>query len=232
MKKKKKIKDKIIVTGSEGLIGKSLVKQLSKSFNLVKVDLKLGHDLTDEKKVIKIINSNKDSVGLVNLFSINPQPNDLKQDLFSISIESLRSYLEINTIALFSVCRAYAKVCPNKSSIINFSSIYGVNSPKHFVYEKGFTKHIGYTISKSSVIGMTKYLATYLAPKIRVNTIVPGGIQNNQKKEFISKYSSQVPMKRMMKRDELLGAVEYLLSPKSSYVTGSTVFIDGGWTAW
>ena len=98
MKKKKKIKDKIIVTGSEGLIGKSLVKQLSKSFNLVKVDLKLGHDLTDEKKVIKIINSNKDSVGLVNLFSINPQPNDLKKDLFSISIESLNGDVGCNKI--------------------------------------------------------------------------------------------------------------------------------------
>jgi len=229
---KHKIKKKVIVTGSEGLVGKTLVKQLSKSFSVIKIDLKLGHDLLDEKKVIKIMNSNKDSIGLVNLFCINPQPNDSTKDLFSISINSLRDYLEVNTIALFSVCRAYAKVCPKNSSIINFSSIYGVNSPKHFIYEKGFTKHIGYTISKSSVIGMTKYLSTYLAPTIRVNTVIPGGIEDGQKKEFIRKYSSMVPMERMMKKNELIGTIEFLLSPKSSYVTGSTVVVDGGWTTW
>ncbi len=226
------VKKKIIVTGSEGLVGKTLVKQLSKSFSIVKIDLKLGHDLLDEKKVIQIMKSNKDSIGLVNLFCINPQPNDTSKNLFSISIDSLRNYLEVNTIALFSVCRAYAKVCPKNSSIINFSSIYGINSPKHFIYDKGFTKHIGYTISKSSVIGLTKYLSTYLAPKIRVNTVIPGGIKNDQKKKFIRKYSSMVPMKRMMKKDELIGAIEFLLSPKSSYVTGSTVVVDGGWTTW
>mgnify|MGYP001451296044 CR=1 FL=1 len=226
------VKQKIIVTGSEGLIGKTLVKQLSKSFLVVKIDLRLGHDLLDEKKVIQIMKSNKDSIGLVNLFSINPQPNDISKDLFSISINSLRDYLEVNTIALFSVCRAYAKVCRENSSIINFSSIYGINSPKHFIYDKGFTKHIGYTISKSSVIGLTKYLSTYLAPKIRVNTVVPGGVESNQKKKFIRKYSSMVPMKRMMKKNELTGVIEFLLSSKASYVTGSTFVVDGGWTTW
>lgn len=225
-------KKKIIVTGSEGLVGKTLVEQLSKSFSVTKVDLKLGHDLSNEKTVIDIMNSNKDSVGLVNLFSINPQPNDTSEDLFSISLDSLRSYLEINTISLFSVCRAFAKVCPKYSSIINFSSIYGINSPKHFIYEKNYSKHIGYTISKSSVIGLTKYLATYLAPTIRVNAIVPGGIEDDQSQNFKNNYSSLVPMKRMMKKNEILGAVEFLLSSKSSYMTGSSVVIDGGWTAW
>tara|TARA_B100001063_G_C16620192_1_gene480329 strand:- start:94 stop:780 length:687 start_codon:yes stop_codon:yes gene_type:complete len=227
-----KIKKKIIVTGSEGLVGKTLVKELSSSFCVVRLDLKLGHDLTDEKKVIELMKSNKDSIGLVNLFSLNPQPYDLSEDLFSISIDSLREYLEINTVALFSVCRAYAKYCQNKNSIINFSSIYGINSPKHFLYEKGFTKHIGYTVSKSSTIGLTKYLSTYLAPNIRVNTIVPGGIENNQKKIFKKKYSSMVPMRRMMKKKELIEVVKFLLSSGSSYVTGSTITVDGGWTAW
>lgn len=227
-----KNKKKIIVTGSEGFIGKSLVRELSKSYFVVKVDLKLGNNLLSEKEVIKIMKSNKNSIGLINLFSINPQPNDFKKDIFSLSINSLKSYLDTNIIALFSVCREYAKVCPVNSSIINFSSIYGINSPKHFIYDKGFTKHIGYTISKSSIIGMSKYLATYLAPKIRVNTIVPGGVENNQKKKFIKKYSSIVPMKRMMKKNELHTAVEFLLSSKSSYITGSTLTIDGGWTAW
>lgn len=232
MQKKNKIKKKIIITGSEGLIGKTLVKQLSKSFSIIKIDLKLGHDLSNEKKVIKIMNSNKECIGLVNLFCINPQPVNTSEDLFSISIDSLRDYLEVNTVALFSVCRAFAKVCPKNSSIINFSSIYGVKSPKHFIYNKGFTKHIGYTISKSSVIGLSKYLSTYLAPQIRVNTLIPGGIESGQDKKFINKYSSMVPMKRMMKKNELIGAIEFLLSPKSSYVTGSTIVVDGGWTAW
>ena len=79
---------------------------------------------------------------------------------------------------------------------------------------------------------MTKFLSTHLAPEIRVNCIAPGGVEFNQDKEFIKKYSNLTPLKRMMKKNELNEIVEYLCSTKSSYVTGINFVIDGGWTIW
>jgi NAD(P)-dependent dehydrogenase (short-subunit alcohol dehydrogenase family) len=90
-----------------------------------------------------------------------------------------------------------------------------------------------YGATKAAVINLTKYFATYMAPNnVRVNCISPGGIYNNQDKEFIEKYSRKVPMNRMGYADELLGSLEYLLSDKSSYVTGQNIVVDGGLTCW
>ena len=79
---------------------------------------------------------------------------------------------------------------------------------------------------------MTKFLATHLAPNIRVNCIAPGGIEYKQDKNFIQKYSKLTPMNRMMKKNEINGVIELLISKKSSYMTGSVLIIDGGWTVW
>lgn len=226
------LKPKVIIAGSEGLIGKSISKSLETDYEVVRIDVALGHDLTNEKLVIDLMREHAGSVGLVNLFSLNPQPSDDSEDLMSVSLSSVREYLDINTLALFCVCREFARFCENNASIINFSSTYGVSSPKHFIYKNNFTKHIGYTISKSAVLGMTKYLATYLAPNIRVNTIVPGGIKNNQEESFINEYSKMTPMNRLMEVKEINSSIRYLLSSESSYTTGSTIHVDGGWTAW
>lgn len=79
---------------------------------------------------------------------------------------------------------------------------------------------------------MTKYLAVHLAPEIRVNCIVPGGVLQNQDLMFIKKYSKLTPMKRMMKKNELNGLLDFLCNEKSSYMTGSIIFMDGGYTTW
>ena len=224
---------KIIVAGSEGLLGNEIAKYFEENGNdVLRLDLKLGHDLTIENSVKKIMNDNKSSNVLITPFALNPQPNEDSYDLFDLPLESLDRYLKVNLLSLFSVCREFARVCPEKSSIINFSSTYGILSPKHFIYPDGFTKHIGYSITKSGVLGLTQYLSTYLAPKIRVNAIVPGGVENNQNAEFIKKYSEMTPMKRMMKKDEIIGLVKYLASDDSMYTTGSILKVDGGWSAW
>ena len=226
-------KKKVIIAGSEGLIGKALNKELVKiGVKVVGLDLKLGHDFSDEKTVKEIMQLYKKFDVLITPFALNPQPDEKSWDLFNLPLSSLEKYLKINLLALFSVCREFARVCNDNASIINFSSTYGVNSPKHFIYEEGFTKHIGYTITKSGVIGMTKYLATYLAPQIRVNTIIPGGIENNQSKNFKENYSKMTPMGRMMNVKEIIGIILYLCSDISSYTTGSILTVDGGWTAW
>ena len=230
----KKISEKkIIIAGSEGLLGNEISEYFeSIGSEVVRIDLKLGHDLTDEKTVIDIMTNNKLADVLITPFVINPQPNEESFDVFNLPLSSLEQYLKVNLLSLFSVCREFAKNCENNASIINFSSTYGVRSPKHFIYPDDFTKHIGYSITKSGVIGLTKYLSTYLAPKIRVNAIVPGGVENGQDEQFIKSYSSNTPMNRMMQKEEINGICKYLASDDSSYSTGSLFNVDGGWTSW
>lgn len=225
---------KIIITGSEGIFGKTIVAGFKKipNHNVVVVDKDLGNDLTDENQVINLMKEHSDAEVIINLFAINDHIEEGKSNsnLELISLESLRNYFEVNLIALFSVCRAFAKFTKSPKSIINFSSLYGVRSPKNFIYNDT-QKHIGYTISKHGVVGLTKHLATHLAP-IRVNSLVPGGVLHNQGSDFIDNYSKNVPLNRMMDASEIMGIIKLLSSEDSSYITGATIPIDGGWTAW
>jgi NAD(P)-dependent dehydrogenase (short-subunit alcohol dehydrogenase family) len=138
--------------------------------------------------------------------------------------------LDVNVISLFSVCREFARN-NKKGTIVNFSSIYGVNSPRPDLYD-GSHKEVGYCVSKSAVLNLTKYLAVHLAPNIKVNCVVPGGVLQSQSIKFVRKYSKLTPTGRMMRKDELNGLLDYLCSKKSSYVTGSAIMVDGGYTVY
>jgi NAD(P)-dependent dehydrogenase (short-subunit alcohol dehydrogenase family) len=220
---------KIIVTGSSGLIGRELVKSLSENNTVYVADLASGIDFTDEHCTRKFFSSIKAHY-LVNCFALNQHiTTGETPTLFDVSMESFRDYMEVNVVALFSVCREFARQKISRG-IVNFSSTYGIVSPRKELYEG--EKHIGYSVSKAAVVMLTKHLATHLAPRVRVNCIAPGGILNDQGVAFVSKYSNQTPMKRMMGKPELNGIVSYLCSDDSSYVTGSVFVIDGGWTSW
>jgi len=222
---------KIIVTGSEGLLGNEISKYLEKNHKVFRLDIVLGHDLTNEVFVKKWFKENKANC-LVNCFALNDhvEPKQKRNTLFDISLESFSKFMDINLIALFSVCREFAR--NNKGgSIVNFSASTGIVSARPDLYEGGH-KHIAYSISKAGVINLTKFLATHLAPNFRVNCLAPGGVKSNQDKKFIKKYSSHTPLKRMMEKNELNPIVEFLCSNDSSYVTGSTFVVDGGWTSW
>ena len=223
---------KIIVTGSEGLLGKEICKFLKdQKHSILKLDLILGHDLTDEKFVKSWFKKNKGDC-IVNCFALNDHvsKNQKRNTLFDISLSSFNDYMKINLTTLFSVCREFARN-NNKGSIVNFSASTGLVSARPDLYH-GNHKHIGYSVSKAGVINMTKFLATHLAPNIRVNCVAPGGVQHEQSKEFLKEYAKLTPMKRMMKKNEVNGIIEFLCSTKSSYVTGTTFVVDGGWTAW
>ena len=224
--------NEITIAGSEGLVGSALCDYFQKK-NIVinKLDLKLGHDFSDEEFVKKWFKENK-TRNLINCFAINDHISSDREttNLFDFSLDTFSEYMKINVVTLFSVCREFAKN-NDKGSIINFSSTYGLVSPNPKLYENS-NKHIGYGVSKEAVINLTKYLAIHLAPKIRVNCLVPGGIENNQNEEFVKRYSELTPMKRMMRKEELNGLVEYLCSENSSYVTGSVLVCDGGYTSW
>ncbi len=126
-----------------------------------------------------------------------------------------------------------------RGSIINISSIYGILSPNQDIYEyrrqrgEEFYKPVAYSVSKSAVLNLTRYLATYWGRSgVRVNTLTLSGIFNNQPAEFLDAYCSRMPMGRMMECNEVIGPMLFLASDASSYMTGSNLVVDGGWSAW
>jgi NAD(P)-dependent dehydrogenase (short-subunit alcohol dehydrogenase family) len=144
--------------------------------------------------------------------------------------------IDINLTGVFLVAREAGRLIKATSkcgAMINISSIYGVVAPDHRIYEgQQFKSFPGYSASKSGVIGITKWLATWWGGKIRVNCISPGGVYNQHNEDFVKAYSNRVPIGRMAEREELVGIVLYLLSDSSSYVTGQNFIIDGGLTTW
>ncbi len=118
-------------------------------------------------------------------------------------------------------------------AVLNISSIYGLLGPVMSLYEgTSMGNPAAYAASKGGLVQLTRYLATTLAPKIRVNCIALGGIERGQAPEFIKRYTERTPLGRMGKESDLIGAAMWLVSDQSAYVTGQTVAVDGGWTAW
>lgn len=117
------------------------------------------------------------------------------------------------------------------ASIINVSSIYGVAGQKIAMYEgMDYLTPAAYVASKGGLVQLTRYLATVLAPRIRVNCISPGGIERGQEKTFTERYNKATPLGRMGREEDIKGAAHFLASDLSSYVTGQNIIIDGGWT--
>jgi NAD(P)-dependent dehydrogenase (short-subunit alcohol dehydrogenase family) len=154
---------------------------------------------------------------------------------------SFDKVIEINVKGTFICCQVIGgrMAREGRGSVINVSSTYGILSPCQDIYEfrrkngEEFYKPVAYSVSKSAVLNLTRYLATYWAKKgVRVNTLTPGGITNNQPDEFLEGYCVRVPMGRMAEDNEMVGAVVFLSSEASSYITGANLVVDGGWSAW
>jgi NAD(P)-dependent dehydrogenase (short-subunit alcohol dehydrogenase family) len=154
---------------------------------------------------------------------------------------SFDSVLDVNVKGAFLCCQAIggAMARAGRGSIVNVSSIYGLLSPVQDLYEfrrargETFVKPVAYSVSKSAILNLTRYLATYWAKTgVRVNTLTLAGVWNEQSPEFLEAYTARVPMGRMLDASEALGAVVFLASDASSYVTGANVVVDGGWSAW
>lgn len=155
-------------------------------------------------------------------------------------LDQWNAALGVNLTGMFLVTQACVRPMieqEKKGSIINICSTYGLNGPDQRIYikdgERVAFKPVYYTVTKAGVMGFTKYLAAYYAEtEIRVNALTPGGVFNNHEDYFVKNYSAKTILGRMAKKDEMNGALLFLASDASSYMTGNNVVVDGGWTAW
>jgi len=201
----------------------------------------IGHkiDVSKEKqveKIPKIVNEKfKGKLhGLVNCIQYKPKSffNDIRK-------YSLQEWEEIFAVNVFSIFLLVKHLLPNLkkakgASIVNLSSTYAIVSPNPEIYKN---TNMGcpavYSASKGAVHSFTKYLACYYADdKIRVNSVTPHGVSNKHQKTFVKNFSKLSPLNRMSETDEVSPTILFLLSDKSSYVTGANYKIDGGWTSW
>lgn len=150
-------------------------------------------------------------------------------------IESWRRAFEVNVTAVFDLCQGFVPIMKRSkgASIINIASIYGQLGPDWRLYAgTNMGNPAAYASSKGALIQLTRWLSTTLAPNVRANAICPGGIDRDQPSNFVTSYSQRTPQGRMAQEQDLIGAIGYLASDLSSYVTGQVINVDGGWSAW
>ena len=151
------------------------------------------------------------------------------------SIETWRRAIEVNLTSIFEACQILTPslLQASGSSVVNISSIYGEKGPRWELYEgTAMGSPAAYGVSKAGLIQLTRWLSTTLAPRVRVNSIVAGGIQRNQPQQFVDRYCRDVPLGRMAVESDLVGPVLFLLSGMSTYITGETLHVDGGRGVW
>lgn len=248
------------ITGGAGLLGSATAKAMAiagATVLLVDIDSKKGEtvaktirkdtgndqvyfytcDSTSEKAVQKllaeIIKNHKHIDALVN--NAYPRNKNYGRKFENVTYADFCENLSMNVGSYFLMAKEVSAVMKRtkSGSIVNIGSIYGTTAPDFSIYSgTDMTMPVEYAAIKGGVTNLTKYLASYLGPNnIRVNTVSPGGIANNQAKSFVKKYSAKVRLgNRMAAPNDIVGAIIFLLSDASEYITGQNIVVDGGWT--
>lgn len=232
-----------------------ITDQKNKSQELTSKAFAIQADVSVKESVDNLIESTKAKFGrvdiLVNSAAMDPKfdrqgdngldemRNPLSVEFEDYPLETWNQALDVNLTGLFLCCQAAGKQmrAQGRGVIINVCSIYGLVGPDQRIYKKDGEppqyKPVYYSVTKAGVLGLTSYLATYYAGKnIRVNALTPGGVYNEHDVEFLKAYSSRTVLGRMAEKDEMNGALLFLASDASSYMTGANLVVDGGWTAW
>ena len=213
--------------------------------------LAIPTDITQPEAVNSLVEKTMSAFGrldiLVNSAALDPKfdPDAVSKGITPGAFEDYpldlwNSALNVNLTGMFLMTQACVKPMiaqGRKGSIVNICSTYGLNGPDQRIYVKDGQrvafKPVYYTVTKAGVMGFTKYLAAYYAEtEIRVNALTPGGVFNNHEDYFVKNYSAKTILGRMARKDEMNGALLFLASDASSYMTGNNVVVDGGWTAW
>ncbi len=235
----------LVIADLDEQAAQDLAEDLNQRYHVEVIGI--GCDVSDPDSVNNMLSKAIDTFKTVEILHNNAASKSSNLDAFfapfeEYSLEEWRKVMSVNIDGMFLVAQAVGKQMVKQGtggSIIQTASIYGIMAPDQRIYEG--SNYIGrqintpavYAASKAAVVGMTMYLATYWADKgIRVNTLTPGGVESGQNEEFKKKYSQRIPMARMAQAAEMVGALIYLASDASSYVTGQNIIIDGGLNAW
>lgn len=243
-----------IVTGGAGLYGKFIVEGLAEAGATVYVASrnvenceKLAErlrdaeysvfstklDQADEKSISKMKEKILKEQGRVDILVNNAVLRPMKS--YYDEIEKFRLSMEVNATGIFNLTRTIGEVMKKQrsGSIINVSSIQGIVGPDFTLYEgTDMDTSPDYFFHKAGLINLTRYFAAKLAPfNVRVNCVSPGGLFNNQNPDFVERYNKKTFLGRMAKGEDIKGAIVFLASDASSYITGANIIIDGGYTA-
>jgi NAD(P)-dependent dehydrogenase (short-subunit alcohol dehydrogenase family) len=218
--------------------------------------LGLKLDVTDEISVNKTIDQVVDRFGRLDILVNNAaltvrggserlSPADYFAPFEVYKREVWDKALSVNLTGMLLCAQAAGRQMlgqhPPGGVMVNVASTYAVVAPDQRVYEgvrspygeTGFNTPVSYTVTKSAVLGLTRYLATYWGSKnIRVNALTPHGVFDNHDEAFVRNFVYRSPLGRMARNDEYRGALLFLVSDASSYMTGANLIVDGGWTAW
>lgn len=230
--KKKRI---ILLVGYKGLIGKELHKFFSSEANtkLIKMDKKIEKlDISNSRELEFFFKKNQNIEYIVNASGKNDHVEKIYKNINGIEDEKIVfDYIRANVIGPKNLIELSSKYCKNLKSIINFSSLYGLKSPFHPMYNK--KKSLSYCISKHALEGLTKYYSTILAKKkIRINNLRLGCVKSNQPKKFKLSFINKTPINRLLDVKEISPVVDFLCSEKSSYIIGENISLDGGYRLW
>lgn len=203
-------------------------------------------DNCDEASIENFFVSIKEYYKQLDVLINNAQvkPNGFYAPFEKYTKETLIQVIDGNLIGVTLACREACKwfADEGKGVVINVSSIYGITAADQRLYdgvkniyypEEKFSSPVSYAISKAGVVQLTKYLASYYRESgIRINCLTPGGVFDDHDDQFMQQYSYRTTMGRMADKDEYNGAILFLCSDASSYMTGANLIVDGGWTVW
>lgn len=203
-------------------------------------------DITQPDAIRRVADLVEADLGPVSILLNNAASKTRDVDAFfapveAFSLETWREIMAVNLDGMFNVAQVFgARMAERRyGCIVQTASIYGLMAPDQRIYEG--SEYLGraintpavYTASKAGVIGLTKHLATYWGARgVRVNTLTPGGVESGQNDTFKQRYGARVPLGRMARADEMVGAMLFLVSDAASYVTGQNIAVDGGLSAW
>ena len=234
---------RVLVAGGVGHLGRACVEALDEvgavdidgTGDVIRADLSCEHDARRAVREARALLGGLDVLVHCAALVGSDQLPGWGVPFAEQTVEAWEAALRVNLTSAFVLVHEAreALAAAGNGSVILFGSIYGLVGPDWALYEgTSMANPTAYGAAKGGVLQLVRYLATTLAPRVRVNAISPGGVQRGQPEAFRTRYKARTPLRRMASEEDVKGAVAFLASDLSAYVTGHNLVVDGGWTAW